>query len=77
MSFQMVLMGMNPDDCMDAARSGLLFWETQQDMQLACHQSSAQSARHEAQEVRRQYEEKFAEMSQEIASLREECFRKQ
>ena len=72
----MVLVGLNPDDCMEAARSGLHFWEMQQELQLNCQESATQSARHQIADLQNEFEDKFSEMSREIASLKEECHSK-
>lgn len=72
----MVLLGLNPDDCMEAARNGLHFWDTQHELQLHYQESATHSAREEAADIQSQYEEKFNEMSREIAALKEECHRK-
>lgn len=72
----MVLMGLSPDDCLEAARSGILFWQAQQNLQLNTAETSTLSAQQQTTELQRQHDAKIAELGHEIAILRDECQRK-
>lgn len=71
----MVLIGLNPDDCLEAARSGIQFWNDQFKLQLDCLKTAVSTTRLQMVEMQSHYEEKIAEMNREISSLREECHR--
>ena len=73
--FQMVLMGLHPDTCLEAAQSGIQFWQTQANLQLNCVEAAVQTTRLQVAEMQSHYEDKIAEMNHEIATLREECHR--
>lgn len=72
----MVLMGLTPEDCMDAAQNGLHFWESQYELQLSSQEAATHASQKQVQELHKHYEEKMAEMNRELAALREECHRK-
>lgn len=68
-------MGLNPDDCLEAARSGIEFWNGQSKLQLNCLEMTVNATRLQLAEMQSHYEEKVAEMNREIVDLREECHR--
>ncbi|XP_046441133.1 E3 ubiquitin-protein ligase CCNB1IP1-like [Daphnia pulex] len=72
---EMVLMGLNPDDCLEAARRGISFWQSQSILQLSTAENSVQATRSQVVELQSHYEDKVAGMNREIFSLREECHR--
>merc|ERR1712071_431335 len=63
---KMVLLGLSPDDCMQAAGSGIRFWQLQQ-------QRNISSASGWCAQWQKYYHQSVAQMSQEIAALRAEC----
>lgn len=69
-------MGLNPEDCLEAARSAIQFWQTQYNLQLNVSETSMHNARQQTHEVQRHHEERIAELNREVALLREECHRK-
>ena len=72
----MVLLGLSPDDCLQAALSGVRFWQHQLERTAA---SSSCSNGHEMALVaqwEKHYQITVAEMNQEINALREECHSK-
>lgn len=71
----MVLMGLHPDVCLEAAQSGIQFWQTQSYLQLNCVETAMQATRLQVAEMQSHYEDKIAEMNLEIATLRDECHR--
>lgn len=72
---QMVLLGLNPDDCLQAARRGISFWQSQSILQLNTAENSVQATRSQIVEMQSHYEDKVAGMNREIFNLREECHR--
>ena len=71
----MVLLGLNPDDCLQAARRGISFWQSQSILQLNTAENSVQATRSQIVEMQSHYEDKVAGMNREIFNLREECHR--
>lgn len=75
----MVLLGLSPDDCLQAALSGVHFWHHQIERNVANAATSSCSNGHELGLVaqwEKHYQLTVAEMNQEINALREECHSK-
>ena len=84
---KMVLLGLSPDDCLQAALSGVRFWQHQLERTAADDAAAAAAAAassscsngHEMALVaqwEKHYQITVAEMNQEINALREECHSK-
>jgi len=76
----MVLLGLSPDDCLQAALRGIHFWQHQLERNAAnIAATSSYSTGHESA-LAAQWEKHFQltvnEMNQEINALREECHSK-
>ncbi|XP_057377329.1 E3 ubiquitin-protein ligase CCNB1IP1-like [Daphnia carinata] len=72
---EMVLMGLNPNDCLEAARRGISFWQSQSILQLNSSENNVENTRSQIMEMQSHYEDKVAMMNREIFTLREECQR--
>ena len=71
-----MLLGLHPDDCLEAAQHGIAFWNGQSKLQLDSVESVLSATQTQVVEIQNYYEDKVAEMSREIVALREECHRR-
>ena len=69
----MVLLGLSPVDCMEAAMNGIWFWENQLKRNVSSYLQYQSPPSAVAAEWEKQFDQVVLEKNQQIALLRQEC----